>query len=90
MIDLNRRKFLRAALFVAAAPVIVKASSLMPIRAPRFIYNEEVIFVPLLYVVTNDAVIAALRASFMQTKMIVGARVLDPIFDAECERIFPT
>lgn len=33
---IDRRKFLRAALFVAAAPVIVKASSLMPIRVPKF------------------------------------------------------
>lgn len=38
---IDRRKFLRAALFVAAAPMIVKASSLMKVRAlptydPRF------------------------------------------------------
>lgn len=30
---IDRRKFLRAALFVAAAPMIVKASSLMKVRA---------------------------------------------------------
>lgn len=43
---IDRRKFLRAALFVAAAPVIVKASSLMPIRAPRLVYPP---FEPLEY-----------------------------------------
>lgn len=35
MIDTSRRSFLRAALFVAAAPIIVRASSLMPVRALR-------------------------------------------------------
>lgn len=30
---IDRRSFLRAALFVAAAPIIVRASSLMPVRA---------------------------------------------------------
>lgn len=32
MLDSSRRQFLRAALFVAAAPVIVRASSLMDLR----------------------------------------------------------
>lgn len=34
-LEVGRRGLLRAALFLAAAPVIVKASSLMPIRAPK-------------------------------------------------------
>jgi hypothetical protein len=33
VLDTSRRSFLRAALWVAAAPVIVRASSLMPVRA---------------------------------------------------------
>lgn len=33
--EIDRRKFLRAALFVAAAPVIVRAASLMPVRVRR-------------------------------------------------------
>lgn len=32
MIGLRRRQFLRAALFIAAAPIIVRASSIMPVR----------------------------------------------------------
>lgn len=33
MAIIDRRSLLRAALFVAAAPIIVRASSLMPVRA---------------------------------------------------------
>ena len=32
-LDVNRRSLIRAALFVAAAPAIVRISSLMPVRA---------------------------------------------------------
>lgn len=37
MIELNRRALLRGALFVAAAPMIVKAASIMPVRAPKLV-----------------------------------------------------
>lgn len=39
MIDLSRRQILRASLFVAAAPFIVRASSLMKVR-PHWIAFE--------------------------------------------------
>lgn len=34
MLAASRRQFLRGALFVAAAPIIVKAANIMPVRAP--------------------------------------------------------
>lgn len=52
---LDRRRFLRAALFVAAAPIIVKAANIMPVRAlavpkyPRLIGTAED---PITHVVT--------------------------------------
>lgn len=43
---MNRRGFLGSILAAAAAPAIVRASSLMPIVAPKIIVPSKEIFVP--------------------------------------------
>lgn len=75
---IDRRKFLRAALFVAAAPVIVKASSLMPIRAAR--YTWVPMFEPLEYTEPNPHLLALIR-SMEETKIMIGAQVLNGTYD---------
>lgn len=77
--NINRRFFLKGALYVAAAPVVVKASSLMPVRR----YN------PIMTVTINGLdeygdfkaiQYRALMESFRLTKEIVAARVLNESF----------
>lgn len=82
---LDRRQFLRAALFVAAAPVIVRASSLMPVRAPRL--SAEEWFIRSLQAgieATHRRIegnllgqTGGLMQSMLQNKWIIGAQVLD-------------
>lgn len=42
---IDRRQFLRAALFVAAAPIIVKAANIMPVRAPKLALPRSVMLI---------------------------------------------
>lgn len=39
--NLSRRSLLRAGLFAAAAPMIVRVASLMPVRMIHFTFNTE-------------------------------------------------
>lgn len=72
---MDRRKFLRAALFVAAAPVIVKASSLMPIRAERYTWVPMI--KPLEYT-EPSLYLRALIESMEQAKEMVAAQFFVP------------
>ena len=78
---IDRRKFLVGMLGVAAAPMIVRASSLMPIRASRFVglgYDIKYETIPYL---DMDARLQALIRSMEQTKIMIGAQVLNGTYD---------